>query len=158
MTLPGFPPVRFISESLLLPGGQLHTRSKLSLLRNRTKENRKRVRMRSRKLEGQKLSLSEGVGSNPFHSHKTRICLFVFSVGMEWGVGRCLGRAVLTRWLTDEAIWGQGKCHPAFCTNRSFKGKKTKHHQHAYGDISLPHSKANDSRESYGAKMYILAT
>lgn len=41
MTLPGFPPVRFVSESLLLPGGQLHTRSKLSLLRNRTKENRK---------------------------------------------------------------------------------------------------------------------
>lgn len=41
MTLPGFPLVRFTNESLLLPGGQLHTRSKLSLLRNRTKKNLK---------------------------------------------------------------------------------------------------------------------
>lgn len=37
------------------------------------------------------------------------------------------------------------------------QGEK-KHHQHAYGDITLPHSKPNDSMESYGAKVYILAT
>lgn len=39
MTLSGFPIVGFTTESLLLPGGQLHTRSKLSLLRNRAKKN-----------------------------------------------------------------------------------------------------------------------
>lgn len=39
--LSGFPPVGFTSKSLLLSGGQLHTRSKSSLLRNGTKKNLK---------------------------------------------------------------------------------------------------------------------
>ena len=83
--------------------------SKFSLLRNKTKQNIKESKGEIQE-GGRPGTFSEGRRRlKTFSFPETRTCPFSFSQGMGGGVRRCLGRAVPTRWLTDEAISVQGK-------------------------------------------------